>query len=85
MNKFKKSGESFQLLSQTLNCYDSLCFPVNPQCRFGDKSSTHDSNSAFIRFSGTAETHVKIPQKMKMLWNLRITFVGSGEMASQYF
>ncbi len=85
MNKFKKSGESFQFLSQTLNCYDSLCLPGNPECSFGDKSSTHDSNSVFIRFSRTAETHVKLPQKMKMIWNLRITFVGRGEMAFQYF
>lgn len=42
VSEFKKSGGSFQLLSQTLN---GLCLPGNPECSVGDESSTYGSNS----------------------------------------
>jgi hypothetical protein len=44
VSEFKKSGGSFQLLSQTLN---GLCLPAgNPaECSVGDESSTYGSNS----------------------------------------
>jgi hypothetical protein len=36
-------------------------------------------------FPGLQKDPCKNPQKRKMIWNLRITFVGSGGMAFQYF
>lgn len=45
VSEFKRSGGSFQLLSQTLNGFGSLCLPGIPDCSGGDESSPYGSDS----------------------------------------
>lgn len=72
VSEFKKSGGSFQLLSQTLN---GLCLPGNPECSVGDESSTYGSNSvlsawelyvAELTYSAERQQPRPPPKRMKL-------------------